>query len=77
MTLHVALRIFCTEGNTDVSQLQYAQELMKHFLESFIAIYGAKYVSHNVHLDSYSAFPFEHFMKHLKSFINKPERPLQ
>lgn len=29
------------------------------------------------HLDSFSAFPFEIYMKTLKSFISKPEQPLQ
>lgn len=91
MTLHVAIRIFCMESVTEKSQLQYAHELIKHFIESFIVLYGTHFVSHNVHglihlkgdverfghLDSFSAFPFENFMKTLKTFINKPGQPLQ
>lgn len=90
LTLHIAMRIFCDE-NHDVVQLQYAHDLILHFIQSFIVIYGEQFVSHNVHglihikndverfghLDAYSAFPFENFMKHLKTFITKPEKPLQ
>ncbi|CAG9771293.1 unnamed protein product [Ceutorhynchus assimilis] len=90
LSLHIAIRIFCDEKH-DVVQLQYAHDLISHFIQSFIVIYGEEFVSHNIHglihikndverfghLDAFSAFPFENFMKNLKTFISKPEKPLQ
>lgn len=90
LTLHCAVTIlcsplFCTE------HLEYAEKLMRHFVETYITLYGRHAVSHNVHglihvandvrahgsLHSYSAFPFENYMRKLKSYVRKPEKPLQ
>lgn len=90
MTLHVAIRILCNEFYLK-QHADYAQSLLEHFVESFKIIYGADLVSHNVHglihlvddaknlgpLDSFSAFPFENFMRTLKHDLRKHEKPLQ
>ncbi|VEN37174.1 unnamed protein product [Callosobruchus maculatus] len=92
LTLHVACRILCGKNcNDDKLKLSYAQKLLEHFVQSFSLIYGSELISHNVHgllhlaedvdhlgaLDSFSAFPFENFLKTLKSLIRKHEKPLQ
>lgn len=57
----------------------------------FENIYGAEYVSYNVHgllhicgdvtkfgtLDNFSAFRFENYMDQIKTFLRKSEKPLQ
>ena len=69
----------------------YAQELLKHFVEHFSALYGTDNLVYNVHslihlpdavrrfgsLDNISAFPFENFLGELKKMIRKPNFPLQ
>lgn len=91
ITLHVAMRILTNEQFLNTPLVDYADSLLKHFVESFIILYGIEYVSHNVHgllhivndvkmygtLDSYSAFPFENFMRVLKKKLKKNEKPLQ
>lgn len=89
LTLHVAVRILCQKST--VEYIEYADKLMKHFVECFIKIYGSDFASHNIHgllhvtdcvrqfgpLDTFSAFPFENFMKELKSILRKSDKPLQ
>ena len=89
LTLHVAVRILCQKST--VEYINYADELLKHFVECFIKMYGPEFASHNVHgllhitdcvkqfgpLDTFSAFPFENFMKELKSILRKSDKPLQ
>lgn len=64
--------------------------LLEYFTKQFIVLYGAEYISHNVHglvhvvddckffgnLDLYSAFPFENYLQHLKRLVRKPDVPL-
>lgn len=71
--------------------ISYAQKLLEYFVKSFDEIYGSHLVSHNIHgllhicddykrfgpLDDCSCFPFENFMKELKSMVRKHEKPLQ
>lgn len=90
LTLHVATRILCQNNNTD-EYIEYANKLLKHFVQCFIKHYGPEYVSHNIHgllhiadsvkqfgpLDTFSAFPFENFMRELKSLLRKSEKPLE
>lgn len=71
--------------------LNYANELLHYFVKTFETIYGRQHISHNVHvilhltedyqhfgpLDNCSAFPFENFMKELKSKVRKHEKPLE
>jgi len=88
--LCVAMRIILSENSTP-DYLQYANQLLKHFVISFIEIYGISYVSHNVHalihlvddalkygpLDKFSSFPFENAMQPLKKDIRSGQKPLQ
>lgn len=90
LTLHVAVRILsCPLYSKKL--LNYAQELLNHFVISFNILYGEHQVSHNIHglihlpddvskfgpLDTFSAFKFENFMRVLKSLLRKSEEPLQ
>lgn len=89
LTLHVAVRILCQKST--IEYIKYADKLLKHFVECFIKIYGPEFASHNIHgllhitdcvkqfgpLDTFSAFPFENFMKELKSILRKSEKPLE
>ncbi|KAM7286796.1 uncharacterized protein ISCGN_003897 [Ixodes scapularis] len=90
MTLHCAVTILCSPLLCR-EHLGYAERLLRHFVETYITLYGRHAVSHNVHglihvasdvrvhgpLHNYSAFPFENYMRKLKSYVRKPERPLQ
>ncbi|XP_025263008.1 uncharacterized protein LOC105254747 isoform X2 [Camponotus floridanus] len=89
MTLHVVIRILSSEKLHE--HLSYAQELIYFFVKTFVKLYGAQNVSHNVHslihlvddvkiygpLDNFSAFQFENYMQILKKYIRKSEKPLQ
>lgn len=69
----------------------YADDLMKYFVDQFKTLYGAEELVYNVHclchlaedvrrfgpLDRVSAFPFENFMSHLKRQIRKPQHILK
>ncbi|KAF0713151.1 Uncharacterized protein FWK35_00036376, partial [Aphis craccivora] len=71
--------------------LPYAEELLEYFIKTFEILYGREHNSHNIHglshlcddfkyygpLDNCSAFPFENYMKELKSKIRKHEKPLE
>jgi hypothetical protein len=73
------------------SYLQYAQHLLKYFVEMFEKMYGSYLISHNIHgflhiadnykiygpLDQCSAYPFENYMKKLKSILRKPDKLLE
>lgn len=89
ISLYFAIRILLS---TDLymKYLQYAQSLLEYFTKQFIVLYGAEYISHNVHglvhvvedcklfgnLDLYSAFPFENYLQHLKRLVKKPDVPV-
>lgn len=89
LTLHIAVRILCQKST--IEYIEYADKLLKHFVECFIKIYGPEFASHNIHgllhitdcvkqfgpLDIFSAFPFENFMKELKSILRKSDKPLE
>jgi len=82
------VRILCQKSIKDI---EYAKKLLKYFVEYFIIIYRPEHVSHNIHgllhitdsvkdlgpLDTFSAFPFENFLKELKSMLRKSEKPLE
>lgn len=78
MTLHVAVSILISPTLiVNKNNVDYAEKLLQHFVESFEKIYGKEYMSHNVHnllhlsnevrtfgpLNSFSAFRFENFYK--------------
>lgn len=89
MSLNVAMIILLSPSKGDFTE--YAQQLLEYFVKTFDKIYGNYNVSHNVHgllhlisdynnfgpLDQSSCYPFENFIKVLKSSLRKHEKPLQ
>lgn len=69
----------------------YAEKLIACWLSQSKKLYGKQFIVYNVHsllhlpddvrkyghLDAVSAFPFENFMRHLKSTIRKPQKVLE
>lgn len=50
LTLHVAITILYSNNYClNEKYLEYAQNLLQHFVTTFKIIYGSHYVSHNVH----------------------------
>lgn len=89
LTLHVAVRIMSDEKCHEF--LDYAQELVEHFILSFAILYGTENVSPNVHqaehlipfvkkfgpIQNFSAYRFENYMQTFKILMRKPNHPLQ
>jgi len=89
MSLNVAMIILLSPNKSEFTE--YAQQLIEYFVMTFDQIYGNYNVSHNVHgllhlitdyhnfgpLDQCSCYPFENYMKVLKSALRKHEKPLQ
>lgn len=89
LSLHVAMILLSTSKSQE--NIEYANSLLKYFVETFIILYGKQHVSHNVHnllhicddvvnfgtLDNFSAFPYENYMQTFKKLIRKSEKPLQ
>lgn len=89
MTLNIAMLILLSPNCSFL--VDFAKELLDFFVMSFQKIYGQQFVSHNFHgllhicddylrygsLDNCSTFVFENFMKELKSFLRKHDKPLQ
>jgi len=89
MSLNVAMIILLSPNKSDFTE--YGQQLIEYFVMTFDQIYGNYNVSHNVHgllhiitdylnfgpLDQCSCYPFENYMKVLKSALRKHEKPLQ
>ncbi|XP_075722739.1 uncharacterized protein LOC142765515 [Rhipicephalus microplus] len=90
LALHVGISVLSTPA-APASEIEYAGNMLKFFIRTFISIYGKEHVSHNVHglchladdvthlgpLDSWSAFPFENHMSSLKRMLRKPDLPLE
>lgn len=71
--------------------LNYAKQLLHHFVMTTRNLYGHQYLTHNMHglvhiadsikdfgpLDSSGAFPFENYLQQLKKMIHKGDKPLQ
>lgn len=88
LSLHAALTMLST---ADLSKVEYAEELLKWFVQSFSDLYSIDYMSHNIHnllhladdvrnfgpLYTFSAFKFENFMRTFKKCLRKNEKPLQ
>lgn len=88
LTLHVAIRLLCSPN---LLHITYAESLLEHFVQSFAILYGSQHISHNVHalthladdvrkfgiLDTFSAFRYENYLRKIKQFLRKAERPLQ
>lgn len=91
LTLHVAVTILTRSNFCQEEFINYAENLLHHFVISFEILYGKEYVSHNVHnlvhlcsdvrtfdpLDNFSAFRFENYMTFIKKILRKHEKPLQ
>ncbi|KAF0682496.1 Uncharacterized protein FWK35_00038597, partial [Aphis craccivora] len=90
LSLHVAISIL-SSNELHLKLINYAEELLRHFVISFEVLYGIHNMSHNIHgllhladdvkyhgtLDQFSAFKFENFMQQLKKMIRKSDKPLQ
>lgn len=91
LTIHVAASILSSSYLSSISSyIDYAQELIEHFVKTFKIIYGAHNVSHNVHsllhitedvkqfgpLDIFSTFKFENYMTQIKKLIRQSNYPL-
>lgn len=69
----------------------YAEELLEYFIKTFEILYGREHNYHNIHglshlcddfkyydpFDNCRAFPFDNYIKKLKSKIRKHEKPLE
>ena len=86
ITLHIAIRLLTNPDRAlNLATLNVAQELLTDFVNSFTAIYGSRYVSHNVHnilhvvedvkkfgiLDNFSAIDFDSFIFFIKKLLCK------
>jgi len=91
MALSIAMTLLLRPDKIHDNLLSYAENLLVYFVKTFQNIYGDHLVSHNIHgllhicddypqfgpLDLCSCFPFENFMKTLKSMLRKHEKPLE
>lgn len=89
IVLHVAIRILCSSSLRNF--IDYAHDLLQHFVSSFKLLYGTHNVSHNVHglnhivqdvrklgtLDCFSAFKFENYLQTFKKLLKKHDKPLE
>lgn len=87
--IHTAIRILCHPEDY-LRNNTYAKELIKYFVKTFKVLYGECNIVYNIHnlihlcqdveiyrcIDTYSAFPFENYMKTLKKMLRKSEKPL-
>lgn len=87
--LHVAIVILSCPSME--SFYPYAHHLLFTFVQQCKSIYGEQSLVYNVHclihltedccrfgcLDSFSCFPFENYLKELKTFVRSGNRPLQ
>uniref|UniRef100_A0A1Y1LR20 Transposase domain-containing protein n=1 Tax=Photinus pyralis TaxID=7054 RepID=A0A1Y1LR20_PHOPY len=90
LSLHVACTILSKADHINHFR-PYAKSNLKYFVESFKILYGAEFMSHNIHnllhitddtqifgiLDQFSAFPFENFLHTIKRYIRSSHRPLE
>ncbi|KAF0707709.1 Uncharacterized protein FWK35_00035325 [Aphis craccivora] len=92
LTLHVAVTILCSKRLCKQPVfVQYAEDLLKHYVVTFGNLYGHQFISHNIHgllhitedvihigpLNNLSTFKFENFMQQIKKLVRKYDRPLQ
>ena len=90
MLLHVAIKLLVNK-ETCKSYTDYAESLLRLYVSTGARLYGAKYVTFNVHnlihlandvrkhgpLDDFSAFPFENKLQKMKNLLRKSGKPLQ
>jgi len=89
MILHVAVRILSSPEYI-IDLIDYAEELLIHFVREFSVLYGEEFVSYNIHnlihlaedyrscgtLDTFSTFPFENSFQIIKRKLKKSTQPL-
>ncbi|KAL6416912.1 hypothetical protein ACFW04_011377 [Cataglyphis niger] len=87
--LHTAIRIL-SHPEDCFRNILYANQLLLYFVKMFKILYGNDNLVYNVHnlihlsedvkrygsLDTFSAFPFENYLKKLKQMLRKSEKPL-
>jgi len=88
MTLNVAIRILSSPEYI-IDLIDYAEELLIHFVREFSLLYGEEFVSYNIHhlihlaedcrlygiLDTFSTFPFENSFQIIKRKLKKSTQP--
>lgn len=88
--LHTAIQILLSP-KLHMEKINDAEKFLEQFVLSFERIYGNHFMSYNIHnllhlandvrkfgtLDTFSAFKYENYMKTIKGFIRKADRPLQ
>lgn len=92
LCLHCAIRIMASpELCCQTTYLEFADVLLRHFVEHFGEMYGYEFVNHNVHnlihlkndvskfgnLDKFSCFCFENYMHVIKMSLKSTKFPLQ
>lgn len=90
MLLHVGIKLLVNKDSCQ-SNAMYADKLLRQYVTASVKLYGAQYVSFNVHnlihlandvlkhgcLDDFSAFPFENKLQKIKNLLRKSGKPLQ
>ncbi|XP_067635656.1 uncharacterized protein, partial [Eurosta solidaginis] len=90
LLLHCGIRLLSCEKSCRVES-NVANEMLEEFVRVFAELYGADFVSFNVHgllhltdcvkqfgpLDNFSAYKFENYMQYIKKMINSPNNILQ
>ena len=93
IALAVAISILCDENEESRNQfLDYASSLIKFFVKESPKLYSDGFVTYNIHsllhvpedvehfdasLDSISAFPFESYLRFLKSLVRGSKNPIK
>ncbi len=87
---HVAIRILCNPKST-VDHIKYADQVLRHFVTNFSALYGDFHIVYNIHslihlagdvlihgaLDTFSCFGFENYLGKLKRLLRNSRLPLK
>lgn len=90
LLFHTALRILLTPKFVNTEWITTAKKMLLYFVELCPELYGQKPCVYNIHnlthladvvlnlkvtLDQISCFPFENYLKKLKSLLRRPNRP--
>lgn len=90
LVFHVVVRILSSNEYCRILN-DYAYQLLKMFIEECESLYGAQFISYNVHcaihlpadvlrfgsLPNFTAYSFENYLQTLKKMLRKHDRPLQ